>query len=75
GCQKCNREGYKGRLGIYETLEVNKDIAELINKKASVEELRQGAIKNGFTSMLQDGMIKAKLGLTTLEEILEATRE
>lgn len=75
GCQKCNREGYKGRLGIYETLEVNKDIAELINKKASVEELRQGAIKNGFTSMLQDGMIKAKLGLTTLEEILEATRD
>lgn len=75
GCQKCGNEGYKGRLGIYETLEVNKDIAELINKKASVEELRQGAIKNGFTSMLQDGMIKAKLGLTTLEEILEATRD
>ncbi|MEK9183335.1 MAG: GspE/PulE family protein [Patescibacteria group bacterium] len=75
GCQKCNREGYKGRLGIYETLEVNKTIAELINKKASVEELRQGAIKNGFTTMLQDGIIKAKLGLTSLEEVLEATRD
>lgn len=75
GCQKCNREGYKGRLGIYETLEVNKTMAELINKKASVEEIRQAAIKNGFTTMLQDGMIKAKTGLTTLEEVLEATRD
>lgn len=75
GCRRCNNEGYKGRLGIYETLEVNKNIADLINKKASVEELRQAAIKNGFTSMLQDGLIKAKLGQTSLEEVLEATRD
>lgn len=75
GCRRCRNEGYKGRLGIYETLEVNKTMAELINRKATVEQLREAAIKNGFTSMLEDGIIKAKMGMTTLEEVLEAARE
>lgn len=75
GCRHCNNEGYKGRLGIFEVLEVDKTMAELINRKATVEEIRAAAVKNGFTSLLEDGLIKAKKGLTSLEEILEASRE
>lgn len=75
GCRRCNNEGYKGRLGIYEVLEVDKTMAELINRKATVEEIRTAAVKKGFTSLLEDGLIKAKKGLTSLAEILEATRE
>ncbi len=75
GCRRCRNEGYKGRAGIYETLEVDQTMAGLINRKATVEEIKEAAVKNGFTNMLEDGLIKAKTGVTTLEEVLEATRE
>jgi len=75
GCSKCNNEGYKGRVGIYEIMVIDKKMAELINKKATVEEIRNAAIKNGFITLLQDGIVKAKKGITTLEEVLSAAKE
>lgn len=75
GCHKCNGEGYKGRIGIYEILVVDKKIAEMINKKATVEEIKKAAIDSGFITMLEDGIIKAKQGTTTIEEVLSATKE
>jgi len=75
GCKQCNNTGYKGRIGIYEALEVTTEISELILAKATTEELEKVGIKQGMLTMTQDGFIKAKNGITTLEEILRVTKE
>jgi len=75
GCRKCNNEGYKGRLGIYEILVVDQKMAELINKKATVTEIKEAAFAAGFVSLLEDGIIKAKKGMTTIEEVFSAAKE
>jgi len=75
GCQQCDNSGYKGRLGIYETLEVNEEISEMITKRAEKEEINSAAIKNGMLTIVQDGFIKAKQGITTIEEVLRVTKE
>lgn len=75
GCKQCNNTGYKGRIGIYETLEITSEISNLILKKASSEEIKKQADKQGMLTMLEDGFIKAKNGITTLEEILRVTKD
>ena len=75
GCKKCNNTGYKGRLGIYEVLEVTPEIQTLIMNKATAAELRLAARKQGMSVMLEDGLIKAKNGITTIEEVLRVTKE
>lgn len=75
GCQQCDNSGYKGRLGIYETLEVDEAISELITKRAEKEEIHNVAVKNGMLTIVQDGFIKAKQGITTIEEVLRVTKE
>ena len=75
GCKKCNNEGYKGRMGIYEILEITSEIAELISEKAEAEEINKMAKKQGMLSIIEDGFIKAKAGMTTIEEVLRVTKE
>ncbi len=75
GCKKCNNSGYKGRIGIYEILENNDKIASLILKNASASEINEQAISQGMLRMVEDGFIKAKNGITTLEEVLRVTKE
>ncbi len=75
GCKKCNNEGYKGRIGIYEILEITPTISELINKKASPEEIKKQARREGMISIIEDGFIKAQQGITTIEEVLRVTKE
>lgn len=75
GCKKCNNSGYKGRMGIYEILEISDEMKNLILKKASDKEMKKVAKKENMITLLADGLIKAKQGLTTLEEILRVTRE
>ncbi|OGY44690.1 MAG: hypothetical protein A3B89_04340 [Candidatus Buchananbacteria bacterium RIFCSPHIGHO2_02_FULL_40_13] len=75
GCNQCDNSGYKGRIGIYETLEVTEPMAELILKRASRDELEKLAMEQGMMTLAQDGFIKAKNGLTTIEEILRVTQE
>ncbi len=75
GCKQCNHEGYKGRIGIYEILEVTHDIADLILNKGTTEDLRRAAQKQGMLNMAEDGFIKAKYGITTIEEVLRVTKE
>lgn len=75
GCNKCNMEGYKGRVGVYEILEITPDMQDLILNRAPAEELNKLAKKNNMITMLQDGMIKAKNGVTTIEEVLRVTKE
>ena len=68
-------DGYKGRMGIFEVLEVTEDIKELILKGAPTDRIHKQALKQGMITMLEDGFIKAAQGLTSLEAILKATRE
>ncbi len=75
GCPKCEQTGYKGRVGIYEVIEVDDEIGGMIIKKASEEELVSEARKSGFISMHQDGLTKAMEGITSIEEIMRATQE
>lgn len=75
GCKHCNNTGYKGRIGIYEILENSEDISSLILKNASGHEVNRQAIKEGMLSIVEDGFIKARNGITTLEEVLRVTKE
>jgi len=75
GCKQCGNSGYKGRIGIYEILEITHDVAQAIMSNENAEDLRKRAKDQGMMTMVQDGFIKAKNGVTTLEEILRVTQE
>lgn len=75
GCKQCNNTGYKGQIGIYETLEVTPAMAKLIIGKASSAKIKKQAQNQGMLSMVEDGFIKAKNGITTIEEILRITKD
>ncbi|NCO79995.1 Flp pilus assembly complex ATPase component, partial [Candidatus Falkowbacteria bacterium] len=75
GCKQCGGSGYKGRIGIYETLEITETMSELILKKANAAELKNQAIKQGMLTIVEDGFIKARSGITTIEEIMRVTKE
>jgi type IV pilus assembly protein PilB len=75
GCSNCGNTGYLGRIGIREVLEVNKEIQELIMKRATAAEIKDAAVRNGMVTMLEDGYDKAKQGITTLEEVLRIIHE
>jgi len=73
GCEKCNNTGFKGRLGLYEVMEVDDEIKELILVGASGLELRRKAVERGMITLRQSGLRKVKQGQTTLEEVLRET--
>ncbi|HTM68971.1 MAG TPA: GspE/PulE family protein [Candidatus Binatia bacterium] len=75
GCSQCNNEGYKGRVGIYEIMEISPELSKLINKKANANELKDAAIAEGMITMIEDGFIKAVKAVTTIEEILRVTKD
>ncbi len=70
-----NTDGYKDRIGIHEVLSVSSGIKELILKNADADEIEAQARKEGMLSMFEDGILKAAQGITSLEEILRATKE
>jgi type IV pilus assembly protein PilB len=74
GCSEC-KNGFKGRVGIYEVLEMSETIENLVLDRKSAEEVFAQATKEGMITMRQDGMIKAVKGLTTVDEVLRATSE
>ena len=73
GCGTCNKNGYKGRVGLYEVMEVTDELRELILVGASALELRKKALDLGMTTLRRSGLIKAAAGLATLEEVLRET--
>jgi type IV pilus assembly protein PilB len=73
GCEKCNNTGYKGRVGLYEVMEVTDDLRELVLVGASGLELRRRAIEDGMITLRQSGLRKVKDGLTTMEEVARET--
>lgn len=75
GCDKCNNTGYIGRIGIFETLAINDKIKDLIVQRADAKTIKNQAIADGMTTMLEDGFDKIVSGQTSLEEILRVTRQ
>ncbi len=73
GCEKCNGTGYKGRVGLYEVMEINEELRELILVGASAIELRRKAIEEGMITLRGSGLRKIADGVTTIEEVVRET--
>jgi type IV pilus assembly protein PilB len=73
GCPRCNNSGYKGRTGIYELLQVNDDIRDMISSDASVDEMRNLARSQGMTTLREAGLKLIFDGITTIDEIVRET--
>ena len=73
GCGVCNNTGYKGRCGLYEVMEVDDEIRELVLVGASAVELKKKAIERGMITLRRSGLIKVMAGMTTLEEVARET--
>jgi type IV pilus assembly protein PilB len=73
GCTVCNKGGYKGRTALYEVMEINDELRELILVGASALELKKKAMEQGMLTLRRSGLIKVAAGQTTLEEVLRET--
>jgi type IV pilus assembly protein PilB len=69
GCAHCGKTGYRGRLGLYEVMPITEDIERLTVENRASEEMRRLAIEQGMVTLREDGLVKARLGQTSLEEI------
>lgn len=74
GCDNCSK-GYKGRIGVFEVLDVSENIKDLVIVRSTSGKIQQQGIAEGMLTMLQDGILKASKGLTSLEEVWRVTRE
>lgn len=70
GCERCNYSGYKGRAAIFEIFEPNEKMKEMIERGNSAQEIEKEALNNGMKKLIEDGIEKAKMGKTSLDEIL-----
>ena len=73
GCEKCNNTGYKGRVGLYEVMEISEQLRELVLVGASALELRRKALEEGMITLRMSGLQKVKAGMTSVEEIVRET--
>jgi type II secretion system protein E len=73
GCDECGHSGYRGRIGIFELLEVTDEVRELINQRCSTDEIHAFAVHQGMKTMRQDGWLKICLGITTFDEVCRHT--
>lgn len=73
GCQRCNNTGYKGRTGLYELMEINDDIRDLISSDATVDDVRNLARSQGMTSLRESGLKLIFDGITTIDEVVRET--
>lgn len=75
GCKTCGNSGYKGRIGIFEVMEIGDEIKKLIMAQADSGVIREKAIEEGMSTMFEDGLTKVMSGQTTIEEIIRVTSE
>lgn len=75
GCKECNGSGYHGRIGIHEVLEVTDAIRDAITRRVSASQIKEIAVHEGMTTMVDDGIQKAIEGVTTIEEVLRVMHE
>ena len=74
GCGEC-REGYKGRVGIYEVMKVSKDISRIIMEDGNAIDIKDAALKNGFRDLRRSGILKVLQGVTSIQEMMRVTSE
>ncbi len=74
GCESCLGTGYKGRIAIYEIMEIDEDLRALISKNVETSILKEKALKNGMKTLLESGIEKVLNGITTLEEVLQVAQ-
>jgi type II secretory ATPase GspE/PulE/Tfp pilus assembly ATPase PilB-like protein len=76
GCEECSQTGYKGRMPLFELMEMTPDISKLVMQRADTNLLKAQAVKDGMTLLVQDGMRRIAEGLTSIQEVLSvATAE
>jgi len=76
GCEKCNDIGFKGRVGIYEIMTMNQEVERLIlSGHVSEYDMKKVSVKNGMVTMLQDGILKALEGITSLDEVFRVSKD
>lgn len=75
GCKECHNLGYKGRMGIYEVIQVNSAVKEMVLKEASMGDIKKQAVSDGMVTMVQDGLLKALEGITDIEEVFRVAGE
>jgi type IV pilus assembly protein PilB len=75
GCPSCHQQGFAGRIGIFETLEMTPELGEIVLKDLSEGVLKSEGKRQGLITMRQDGILKVLRGITTAEEVLKATEE
>ena len=73
GCERCNGTGYKGRAGLYEVMEINDEMRELILVGASALELKKKAIEQGMITLRRSGLTKIAAGVASIEEVVRET--
>jgi type IV pilus assembly protein PilB len=75
GCDRCKGSGYKGRVGIYEVMPITEPIQQIILRGGSSLEIAQQAQRDGVKNLRQSGLLKARQGMTSVEEVLGCTNE
>jgi len=75
GCNHCGNSGYRGRIGIFEFLNMTSKIRELAFQGAPTQEIRKVAVKNGMTTLYDDGIRKVLEGITTTEEVFRVAKK
>jgi len=75
GCEACGHTGFRGRLSVMELLPVDEEISGIILARGEARAVQRSAVSHGMRTMLADGLLKSQKGLTTIEEVLRATRE
>ena len=73
GCDKCNNTGYKGRVGLYEVMEISEQLREMILTGASAMDLRRKAREEGMFTLRESGLCKVREGVTSIEEVVRET--
>ena len=73
GCSRCRGSGYRGRIGLYEVMLVTEEIRSLIVRQASAAEVTKVAVAQGMRTLREDGLLKARQGLTSLAEVARVT--
>ncbi|MFH0924195.1 MAG: ATPase, T2SS/T4P/T4SS family [bacterium] len=74
GCDECNHMGYKGRIGVFELMILSENIRQLIHSNSSTDIIRKKARKEGMTTLLEDGIIKVKKGISSVDEFLRVIK-
>jgi general secretion pathway protein E len=73
GCERCGGVGYRGRIGVFEVLEMNEEVRALVEEQSDWESIDKVAIRHGMTTMIEDGLAKCLSGMTSAAEILRVT--